>query len=1225
MKIYLFDENFVLKDQIGTPDLHQYEDNATMVFFSVEGINETNYTDYVATFSATLAGATAPTTDIVTEFVTLELSGIEHKGFRYMVSRKFTQIAGSLTANFVLSKNGVIKVSQSVFLNVMASSGSVNWNGSITQAQWYQLLAYSVGLRNPNLGEIDLSTANILDDYRTEEQLGAYLFIDSHDGYPCLLFVTKDRDDIFYQTIMYVADGGLLSEERYYDELSGWSEWENFDGAESLSYTSESGGKLYQLSNSYTVESALTTLDKLMPNPVILAQYFNITMTGVDTKTWYKFTDDGNGNLTVTNLDNSNLSDADYTTFVGKYGMVGKVIPSTTKDGNQITFVLADGTIYNLYKNNGVATMALVTKYALASAVSDLGNSFTTKSLLVKDGSITILRAQNNNIVINGGGNYIGINPSLIEFHDKGNTYAFPYPSGTTQTADEVKIATVGMINDLLDLSDGRYGADFDMSLDSSYVLTIALKDHDGNTLRTRTVDFPAEMAMVDASYDNDTKDLTFTLQNGNTVTVPLDDIISGLATETYVDTAISTATNDMATKTWTDTQLGSYYTKNQTNNNFAPLKGKAPQLISGASDNFAPYNPETTSKQSTPFITEGTATNNNTGKVDTGTLAYVKAKIGNSVVVNQKAKPINSDNWNSYSNTFTTTSFSDGTATVSVTDTSSSMSYQYGLETSVPTSMAGHKYLIYVNASSDDFDSLFTDAFGGSDLITFGGCYLIWNNVSAPVSSFIIKPYLSGHDLAVGDSFSVSDVKIIDLTQWFGSNDLIPTDLLNHPEHFLRYYRGSLEYNEGTLTDGFLNGIVSFGRNLCKDSTTTIYVVPCATYHYFAKDESTATTITFYGTSTSDVKGMASVSHDSTFTVPSDCTMIKSSNGEGCISPYYANEGGYDKYYPYNVVGTITTGAETLRSAGNVKDEKKSDGTITRKVVSVDLSTLSWTAGSNGEYFADISGIKLSGSAICSTYQVVGSYPTMTVTNKSLWVHDVVNRIIIKDTDISGTSEIVGTLNYELATPTTETGTSFPENLPIDDFGQLHCPTASTSGVPLGFEIDYPADYRGFVDSLLIRVRGDGNNVVTLENEGESLSAGDPTSMAAVLTEIRRLHEQEINAAGGTLRQCLCVKENLNFDNTDFIDFGDETWVYSGNGLFYTTISSMQPNSTKALCTKYAYSSDIWSEIPDKKFGLARDGGTNYLMVKDTVYTDAITFKAAMKGVLLAYEKASE
>ena len=85
----------------------------------------------------------------------------------------------------------------------------------------------------------------------------------------------------------------------------------------------------------------------------------------------------------------------------------------------------------------------------------------------------------------------------------------------------------------------------------SSHVLTLTYFDG-----TTSTIDLPLESAIVSASYDNDTKDITFTLQSGSTLVVPLDDIISGLASEDWVTEYFIAKTqivNDLTTGGATD------------------------------------------------------------------------------------------------------------------------------------------------------------------------------------------------------------------------------------------------------------------------------------------------------------------------------------------------------------------------------------------------------------------------------------------------------------------------------------------------------------------------------------------------------------------------------------------------------------------------------------------------------------------------------------------------
>lgn len=67
----------------------------------------------------------------------------------------------------------------------------------------------------------------------------------------------------------------------------------------------------------------------------------------------------------------------------------------------------------------------------------------------------------------------------------------------------------------------------------NTYVLTAKLKDKNNNVISTSTpIDLPLESMIVDCDYDATTKSLIITLQNGNTTSIPLGDLIDGLATE---------------------------------------------------------------------------------------------------------------------------------------------------------------------------------------------------------------------------------------------------------------------------------------------------------------------------------------------------------------------------------------------------------------------------------------------------------------------------------------------------------------------------------------------------------------------------------------------------------------------------------------------------------------------------------------------------------------------
>lgn len=63
----------------------------------------------------------------------------------------------------------------------------------------------------------------------------------------------------------------------------------------------------------------------------------------------------------------------------------------------------------------------------------------------------------------------------------------------------------------------------------TTYVLTAILKDINGKTLSTQTVDLPLETMVVSASYNDTTKKIELTLQNGTKTSFSVADLVAGL------------------------------------------------------------------------------------------------------------------------------------------------------------------------------------------------------------------------------------------------------------------------------------------------------------------------------------------------------------------------------------------------------------------------------------------------------------------------------------------------------------------------------------------------------------------------------------------------------------------------------------------------------------------------------------------------------------------------
>ena len=202
-------------------------------------------------------------------------------------------------------------------------------------------------------------------------------------------------------------------------------------------------------------------------------------------------------------------------------------------------------------------------------------------------------------IVINAehGGAYLG----YVGYH--GNGYHFEFISmaslnnrryfcndinltGTSVTFGDIFSSTYEQ-NYALESDMKTHAKSLEVSMNSStYVLTFTLKDANGDTLSTQSVDLPSESAVVGGTYDNNNKRIVLLLQGGQTVNVPVSDLISGLVSTSDLSSAISTALANHYTKTEMDTALGlkansaDVYSKAAVDN---ALNEKQATLVSGA------------------------------------------------------------------------------------------------------------------------------------------------------------------------------------------------------------------------------------------------------------------------------------------------------------------------------------------------------------------------------------------------------------------------------------------------------------------------------------------------------------------------------------------------------------------------------------------------------------------------------------------------------------------
>lgn len=92
-------------------------------------------------------------------------------------------------------------------------------------------------------------------------------------------------------------------------------------------------------------------------------------------------------------------------------------------------------------------------------------------------------------------------------------------------------------------------------------------------------------------------------------------------------------------------------------------------------------------------------------------------------------------------------------------------------------------------------------------------------------------------------------------------------------------------------------------------------------------------------------------------------------------------------------------------------------------------------------------------------------------------------------------------------------------------------------------------------------------------------------------------------------------------------VDLGTLNWTrysFSGNYCFYVKLATIKPANANGICVKYdVVLHESPSRLADKKILLDIDTGEQHIYIKDDTYSDAATFKAAMSGVYLVYERA--
>ena len=474
----------------------------------------------------------------------------------------------------------------------------------------------------------------------------------------------------------------------------------------------------------------------------------------------------------------------------------------------------------------------------------------------------------------------------------------------------------------------------------------------------------------------------------------------------------------------------------------------------------------------------------------------------GNSVVVNQYVP----DNKKTYSNVSTDTR----TTLQLMVQVLASEQVQYSYLLNVISSAGIYQYVISV-PSNINGDTLKIKHNGESEDLPFA-------DISMPVIAnhkIFLTITLTGVNPGIAGGLTSKDLSVIDLTQWFGSNDNIPQDILNTPSNFFKYYKGSLAYDTGHIENGSGN-LVDTNRNIWDEETRKGYY---NTYGEFVPDNSYVACLNpiivnpneeIYWHSGSGSCGrccwydnddnfISSVMGGLLLNAPSNARYLRfdmtSSYGTTYKNDICINESdtNFNGTYVSHIKNILNFGNDTLRSAGNARDKKTYDGEIERKVGRVDLGTLDY-AYSNIEghkYFhANIVDIVVGQSTgipniICSKYVAdTDNNVYYNRNDKTISIMDTQQRIFIYDTAYTDATTFKAAmsgvyLNYELETPTIEQGTPYDNYIPVYYGGQEYL----TGDIPFVINKNYDISIK---DQVITNVRVDkeqSKQIHALEN----------------------------------------------------------------------------------------------------------------------------------------------
>ena len=553
---------------------------------------------------------------------------------------------------------------------------------------------------------------------------------------------------------------------------------------------------------------------------------------------------------------------------------------------------------------------------------------------------------------------------------------------------------------------------------------------------------------------------------------------------------------------------------------------GNAEQLVStvGVEDS-APYT----------FRTTG-------GSADVGDRMNLKAVVGGTVAWNQFSKELNSTNWTAESGV--TASYTDGVATISSTTANNGIKCNTGV-----APVAGHKYYLAFAAKSDSPVTLkfgYASASGVQGLANTTSSFARYENIkNCTTATLYGQIFLLA--TTTYSNVQVKDAILIDLTVMFGSTiaDYVYTlesgtagagiAWLKKYGYFTKpYYPNAAASLQSVKTSA--HNTVGFnawdeewevgsidsdtGLPVAYDSTIRCknFIKCVPNTMYYAKTAGVAMPLFFYDANKNYLSRATKTNN--TFTTPADACFIKfrmatdygtTYKNDICINLHWDGErdGEYEPYesHEYALDDTTLRGILKLDASNNLYydgDRYLPDGTVNRKRRQIVANGSTYAASQVGQsgttyysvmtqFSSDVIGVD---SSTIDTHIITDKgyrdYPAVGIGN--IYLTDNGKKVVICLFDQTLTTvEAVNsylasnpiTIEYELATPTTESVSPYQQTQICDDFGTEEFVDAATRDfdMPVGHNTVYQPNLRAKLEMTPNSPDGDGDYLVRQTN----------------------------------------------------------------------------------------------------------------------------------------------